>query len=328
MALSDTAIRNAKPREKPFKMGDSDGLFLLVQPSGGKLWRLKHRIEGLEKKLSLGTYPEVGLGEARKRRDAARELLAAGKDPAREKQQAKLRAKAASGDTFEEIAKEYGLKREREGLSPRTAEKATYYLAHLTPSLGRLPIGEITPTDILGVLRKIEAKGSFETARRVLQLASRVCRFAVATARLGSDPTRDLKGALTTPKPKHFGAIVEAKGGGELLRAIDGYEGHAVTKLALALSPHVFVRPGELRHAVWEEIDLDAAIWAIPAEKMKMRRPHSISLSRQTIAIFETLRGITGPAGYAFPSIRTNSRPMSENTVNAALRRLGLPAMK
>lgn len=323
MALTDTAIRNAKAKEKPYKLGDSGGLFLLVQQSGGRLWRLKYRIDGKEKKLALGTYPEVSLSEARKRRDEARALLSAGKDPGREKQQAKHRERVAAGNTFAEIAQEYHDKRVREGLAPRTADKALYYLGHLAPVLGRLAIASITPSEVLSVLRRIEAKGNYETARRVLQLASRICRFAVATARLDSDPTRDLKGALTTPKPKHFGAIIDAKRVGELLRAIDGYEGHAATKLALQLSPHVFVRPGELRHAEWLEIDLGVGLWSIPAEKMKMRRPHAVPLSRQAVAIFQALHDITGPDGYAFPSIRTNSRPMSENTVNAALRRLG-----
>jgi integrase len=323
MALSATAVRNAKPRAKPYKMGDSLGLFLLVEPSGGKLWRLKYRVDGREKKLAIGAYPEVALAEARKRRDEAREDLAAGKDPSREKQQAKYRAKLAAANTFGEIAQEFIDKRRREGLSTSTADKSEYYISRLGPAFARLPISSIAPPDILAVLRRIEAKGNYETARRVLQLAGRVFRYAVATARLTSDPSRDLRGALTAPTPKHYGAIIEAKRAGELLRAIDGYEGQVLTKLALQLSPHVFVRPGELRHAEWEEIDLEGALWTIPATKMKMRKAHLVPLSRQSVEFLRLAHAVTGPSGYVFPSIRTRTRPMSENTVNAGLRRLG-----
>jgi len=176
---------------------------------------------------------------------------------------------------------------------------------------------------LLAVLRRIEARGNYETALRVLQLSGRVFRYAIATARLTSDPSRDLRGALTSPKAKHYGAIIEAKRAGELLRAIDGYEGQVLTKLAMQLSAHVFVRPGELRHAEWSEIDLEGALWTIPAEKMKMGRPHAVPLSRQSVALFRQLQDISGPSGFVFPSIRTRTRPMSENTVNAGLRRLG-----
>lgn len=323
MALTDTTIRNAKPRDKEYKLSDSGGLYLLVTPAGGKLWRQKFRADGREKKLAIGAYPEISLGDARKRRDEARELIATGKDPAREKQQAKHRAKVSAANTFGEIAKEFLDKRRREGLSTSTADKSEYYISRMGSVITRLPISEIGAADLLAVLRRIEAKGNYETARRVLQLSGRVFRYAVATARLSSDPSRDLRGALTAPTPKHYGAIIEAKRAGELLRAIDGYEGQVVTKLAMQLSPHVFVRPGELRHAEWSEIDLDAALWIIPAGKMKMRKPHHVPLSKQSVELFRQLLAITGPSGYVFPSIRTRTRPMSENTVNAGLRRLG-----
>lgn len=323
MALTDTAIRNAKPRPKAYKLGDAMGLFLLVQPSGGKLWRLKYRIDGREKKLGFGTYPEVSLIEARRRRDEAREVLAMGKDPSREKQQAKHRAMASAANTFGEIAREFIDKRRREGLSASTADKSEYYISRMGPVIARLPIAEISAPDLLAVLRRIEVKGNYETAGRVLQLAGRVFRYAVATARLASDPSRDLRGALTAPQPKHYGAIVEAKRAGELLRAIDGYEGQFITKLAMQLAPHVFVRPGEMRHAEWSEIDLDKSLWTIPAGKMKMGKAHNVPLSRQSVELFRQLHEITGPAGYVFPSIRTRTRPMSENTINAGLRRLG-----
>lgn len=326
MALTDIAIRNAKPRAKPYKMGDAFGLFLLVQPSGGKLWRLKYRIDGKEKKLALGTYPSVSLGDARRRRDEAREFIASGKDPAREKQREKVRSRLQVENTFAALAAEYCDKRKRDGQkawAAGTASRSEYLLSLLNVSIGRLPIEEIEPADVLGAIRRIEAKGKLESARRTLQLAGAVFRYAVATARLRSDPTRDLKGALTAPSVTHYGAITEPKRVGELLRAIDGYEGQGLTKLALQLAPHVFVRPGELRQARWEEIDLDAALWTIPAEKTKMRKPHRVPLSRQALAVLMEVRGATGPAGFVFPSIRTRTRPMSENTINAALRRLG-----
>ena len=323
MALSDVAVRNAKPREKGYKLSDGGGLYLLVTPAGGKLWRLKFRMDGREKKLAIGAFPEIGLGDARRRRDDARELIAVGKDPSREKQQAKHRAKVSAANTFGEIAKEFLDKRRREGLSSATADKSEYYVSCMGPLIARLPISEIAAPDLLAVLRRIEARGNYETARRVLQLSGRVFRYAVATARLTSDPSRDLRGALTTPQPKHYGAITDAKRAGELLRAIDGYDGQVVTKLAMQLSPHVFVRPGELRHAEWSEVDLDAGLWTIPASKMKVRKPHQVPLSSQSVELFRQLQAITGPTGYVFPSIRTRTRPMSENTVNAGLRRLG-----
>lgn len=323
MPLTDTAVRSAKPKAKPYKMADALGLFLLVQPTGGKLWRLKYRIDGKEKKLALGVYPETSLATARQLRDQARTLIASGIDPGIEKQRAKQRAQANAGNTFGEVAQEFIAKRRREGLSDSTGDKSEYYISRLGVALAHMPISEIGAPDLLASLRKIEAKGNHETARRVLQLAGRVFRYAVATARLASDPSRDLRGALTAPQPKHYGAIIDAKRAGELLRAIDGYEGQELTKIALRLSPHVFVRPGELRQAEWEEIDLDGALWTIPEAKMKMRKPHMVPLSRQSVELLRAAFEITGPKGYVFPSIRTRTRPMSENTVNAGLRRLG-----
>ena len=326
MALTDIAIRNAKARPRPYKLADALGLFVLVQPSGGKLWRLKYRVDGREKKLGFGTYPEVSLSDARKRRDEARELVASGKDPSREKQRDKARARIDAGNTFTAIANEYCAKRRRDGekaWAPATASRSEYLLSLLNGAIGRLAINEIEPADVLTAIRRIEGKGNLESARRTLQLASSVFRYAVATARLASDPTRDLRGALTAPTVTHYGAITEASRVGELLRAIDGYAGQGHTKLAMQIAPHVFVRPGELRHADWGEIDLDAALWTIPAAKTKMRKPHHVPLSRQAGALFREMREATGPSGYVFPSIRTRTRPMSENTINAGLRRLG-----
>jgi integrase len=274
----------------------------------------------------MGAYPEVSLSDARKRREDARALLAHGKDPSREKQKDKLRSRIQAADTFRVIADEYCAKRRRDGVkgwAPATATRSEYLLSLLNNSIGGLPIAEIEPADVLAAIRKIENKGNLESARRTLQLSSMVFRYAVATARLRSDPTRDLRGALTAPTVTHYGAVTEPAKAGQLLRSIDGYEGSGITKLALQLAPHVFVRPGELRHAEWCDIDLDQAIWIIPAGKTKMRKAHHVPLSRQSVAILQEVFAVTGPTGYVFPSIRSRKRPMSDNTLNAALRRLG-----
>lgn len=326
MALTDVAIRKAKAGAKAIKLTDGGGMHLLVTPAGGKLWRLKYRIDGREKLLALGAYPEVSLGEARRRREEARELIALGKDPSREKQREKLRSRIKAADTFKAICDEYCEKRRRDGQrgwAPATATRSEYLLSLVCGSIGRLPIGEIEPADVLTAIRRIEGKGKLESARRSLQLTGAVFRYAVATARLASDPTRDLRGALTAPTVTHYGAITDPIKVGQLLRAIDDYDGSGITKLALQIAPHVFVRPSELRHAEWNEIDLDGALWIIPAGKMKMRKAHQIPLSRQTVALFRDVRAVTGQTGYVFPSVRTRTRPMSENTINAALRRLG-----
>lgn len=326
MPLTDVSIRKVKAGPKAIKLSDGGGMFLLVTPAGGKLWRFKYRIDGREKLLAIGSYPEIGLGEARRRREEARELVAKGKDPSREKQREKTRARLQAADTFKAICDEYCLKRRKDGQkgwAPATAIRSEYLLSLVCGSIGKLPIGEIEPADVLAAIRRIEGKGKRESARRSLQLTGAVFRYAVATARVGSDPTRDLRGALTAPTVTHYGAITDAKKAGELLRAIDGYEGSGITKLALQIAPHVFVRPGELRHAEWSEIDLNAAIWTIPAGKMKMRKAHQVPLSQQAVALLREAFRATGPTGYVFPSIRTRKRPMSENTINAGLRRLG-----
>jgi integrase len=318
------SIRNAKPKERPYKLGDSLGLFLLVQPSGGKLWRLKYRLAGKEKKLALGTYPAIGLPDARAARDVARSLLASGGDPSLEKQRSKQRAHMNASNLFDDIAREYVAKRVAEGWANRTAEKALYHLSLLSAGIGRFPVTEIQPADVLAVLKRVEAKGNLETVRRMLQFAGAVLRYAVATARLASDPTRDLRCALIAPKVKHHGALLKPIEVGGLLRAIEGYDGHYITRSALQISPHVFVRPGELRQATWQEVDLEAAVWTIPAAKMKMRREHHVPLSRQSVAMLQSLKlAQGGRTELIFPSIRSTARPMSENTVNAALRRLG-----
>ena len=326
MALTDIAIKAAKPREKPYKLHDVQGLFLLVNPSGSKLWRLKFRVSGKEKLLALGSYPQTSLGEAREARDKARKSLAAGNDPAMEKQREKRARLVSAENTFDAIAKEYCAKRKRDGDKPWsqvTADKAEWLLGMLSPVIGKMPVTEIKPADLLAAVRPIEKRGHLESARRALQRAGSVLRYAVATARLGSDPSRDLRGALTAPTVINRAAIVEPQEVGRLLRAIDGYEGRGLTKQALQLLSHLFCRPGELRLAHWPEFELDKAVWSIPAGRMKMRKAHFIPLSDQTVAVLREVQKITGRTeGYVFPGNITG-RPLSENTLNAALRRLG-----
>ncbi len=323
MALTDTQVRNAKPQSKPYKLSDTEGLFLFVTPAGGKLWRLKYRLAGKEKLLALGKYPQVALAEARKSKDKARKSLADGADPAVLKQRAKHQSFNDGGNTFAAIAAEYIAKRKREGLAQPTVTKAEYFLKNLMPRIGRLPVKDITAADILASVRKLERSDALESAKRTLQFAGRVLSYAVVTQRLKSNPARDLRGALTSHDVKHHAAILNPLKVGELLRAIDGYEGFPLTRLALQLSPHVFKRPGEVRAARWTEIDLEAGVWTIPSQRMKKRREHSVPLSQQAIAILSEAKKLSAHSPFVFPSVRTPTRPMSENTVNAALRRLG-----
>lgn len=244
MALTDIAIRGAKHGPKPIKLADEKGLFLLLQPSGGKLWRLKYRFSGKEKKLSLGRYPDVPLKEARRRRDEARTIIADGIDPGAQKQAATLASKLSAATTFEAVADEYLAKAAREGRAAVTIRKSRWLLSLMVPDLGALPVADITPAQLLAAIRKIEAKGHLETARRMRSLAGRVFRYAVATSRATSDPSGLLHGALTAPTVKHHSAIVEPDRVGALLNAIEGYDGQPLTRLALKLTPHLFVRPG------------------------------------------------------------------------------------
>ena len=328
MALTDTAVRAAKPRDKDYKIADSGGLYLLVTPSGGRLWRFKFRLHGIEKKLAFGRYPDVSLSEARKARDAAREAASAGNDPAAAKRRNRIAAKVAAGTTFCDVAREYIDKAEREGRAPTTIAKLRWIRQLLLPSIGNRPIDQIEAHELLPVLRQQEAAGILETAKRTRAFASRVFRYAVATARAKTDPASLLVGAVTAPRPKHLAAIVEAKRAGELMRAIEAYHGQPSTRFALALLPHVFVRPGELRQAEWSEIDFDAAVWRIPAERMKKRREHAVPLSRQSLAILENLRVLTGDGRFTFPALGRHGRPLSENTITLALRRMGFSAQE
>jgi integrase len=317
MPLTVAAIQGAKPHQKAYKLFDGGGLFLLIHPNGGRYWRLKYRIHGREKLLALGTFPDVTLAKARARRDEARKLVADKADPAIAKQA----EKAAGGDTFRVLALEWLSK---QSLARATLDKATWIFEQLLfPELGDRPIRVINAPDILAVLRKIEARGAVETAHRAKQRASQVFRYAIATGRATHDPAADLRGALTPKDVEHRAAITEPKRVGELLRAIDGYVGQPSTHYALKLAPYVFVRPGELRAAEWSEFDLERAEWRIPAERMKMGEMHIVPLAPQAVDILRAIQPLTGSGRFLFPSLRTVSRPISEGTVNAALRRLG-----
>ncbi|QJB69873.1 integrase arm-type DNA-binding domain-containing protein [Parasphingorhabdus halotolerans] len=324
MALKDTEIRALQPKLTPFKVADGKGLYIEVFPNGSKLWRLKFRSNGKEKRLALGKYPDVTLAKARAKCNEARAKIADGVDPAAEKQRLKIQAVLDSGNTFAGVAEDYiETKLVRERKAQGTLVKARWFLELLTPAIGFRPIAEIEPAEILAPLKKIERKGNFETAKRCRAFASRVFRFGVATARCKADPTALLQGALIAPKVTHHAAITDPAKVGELLRAIDSYTGSPITKYAMQIAPHVFVRPGELRHAEWLEIDVDDAIWHIPAGKMKARRPHDVPLTAQVLASLADIRELTGSGRYIFPSLQTPLRPMSENTINAAFRRMG-----
>ena len=323
MALTDTAIRKAKPKEKPYKVADERGMYLEVMPNGSKYWRMKYRHNGKEKRLALGVYPDVPLADARDRRDQARKRLANGIDPGAAKQAEKRTARAETQDSFEALAREWFAK-----YSPRWAASHSNKIIRrmerdIFPWIGKQPIAQISAQDLLAVLRRIESRGAIETAHRAHQNCGQVFRYAVATGRAERDPSGDLRGALSLSKKRHHASITDAKEIGPLMRALEGYQGSFVTKCALRMAPRVFVRPGELRKAEWPEFDLDNAEWRIPAEKMKKRVPHIVPLSTQAVAILRDLHALTGEGKYVFPSTRSSSRPMSENTVNGALRRLG-----
>ena len=323
MGLTAVAIKAAKGRDKQYKLTDSDGLHLLVMPSGQRYWRMNYRHLGRYKTLAFGVWPEVDLADARAKRDEARRVLAKGIDPAEKLKLDKIAVSVAAANTFQAVADEWVAKIEQEGLSPVTLKKIRWLLSFTYPALGKRPIADISPHELLAVLRTVEVRGRHESAKRIRATCSQVFRYAIATARADRDVAADLKGALIVPKVTHRAAITTPREAGALLRAIQGFEGHPVTLSALKLLPHVFVRPGELRFAEWDDFDLEKAVWTIPAHKTKMRRVHSVPLSRQAL---EIIAGIETDKRYSkllFPSLRSIHRPMSENTINAALRRLG-----
>lgn len=322
MALSDMQIRALKPRDKVYKITDERGLYLEVHPTGSRLWRYKYLFMGKDKRIALGRYPDVGLAEARRRRADARDDLDKGIDPSAQRKRKKLVAIYEAANTFGQIAQEYLDKMFKDDRAETTISKARWLLLQLEP-IADSPITDLRPIDVLAALKRLEAHGKFETARRCRSFASRVFRYAVATGRGEADPTTMLRGALVVPKTTHHAALLEPKDVGALLRAIDGYSGHRITRIAMQVAPHVMARPGELRMALWHEFDLVEALWRIPAERMKMRRPHLVPLSRQVVAHLEELQPLTGPEGYVFPAFHTWKRPLSENTINQAFRRMG-----
>lgn len=320
--LTAVAIRNAKPGDKAQRLFDGGGLYLEVMPNGSRYWRMKYRHAGKEKRLALGVYPEVTLSAARNGRDAARAAIRDGRDPMADRKADKARAKLSAENTFQGIADEW-LDRQRGKLAAVTATKAEWLLGMAHAEIGARPIAEVTAREILALLQKIEATGRHETAHRVKQRIGQVFRYAIATGRAERDPSADLRGALTPVVTTSRAAVTSPDAVADLLRAIYAYQGQPATVAALKLAPLLFVRPGNLRAMEWSELDLDAAEWRIPAGKMKMRAEHVVPLAPQAVAILRELHGLTGRGRYCFPSIRTPDRPMSENTVNASLRRLG-----
>ena len=321
--LTDKQIQNVKARAKLYRLADGEGLHLEVSPAGGKLWRFRYRYGGKEKMLALGKYPEVRGPEARKRAGAARQAVSEGRDPSAEKQAAKERERIAADASFEAVARQWHAKIE---LADSTREKhLAFFEKDVFPWIGKRPIAELAAPDLVAVIRRIEGRGAVDIAKRTHNLCGRVFRYAVGHGLCERDPSRDieLRDILPSSSVQHHASVTDPNEAAALLRAIDGFTGSFVTRCALRLAPLVFVRPGELRHAEWTEFDFDKAEWRIPAAKMKMREQHIVPLSRQAIAILQEIQPLTGQGRYVFPGERTIERPMSENTINAALRRMG-----
>lgn len=324
MPLTATTVRNAKPGEKIKKLFDGGGLYLEVSPRGGKWWRLKYRFGGKEKRLSLGVYPDVSLKDARKRRDEARKLLANDIDPSENRKASKTAKVERAANSFEVVAREWFAKHSvnwAENHADRTIRRLE---RDIFPWIGGKAIADITAPKLLEVIRRIEQRGALETAHRALGNCGQVFRYAVATGRAERDPTGDLRGALPPVKGTHFASVTEPKKVAEVLRTLDGYEGTLPVRCALRLGPLVFVRPGELRHAEWADIDLDAAEWRYTVKKTNT--PHIVPLSRQAVAILRELQALTGNGQYVFPSARNpkGDKPMSDNAILAAMRRMGI----
>ncbi|MGH8144588.1 MAG: tyrosine-type recombinase/integrase, partial [Steroidobacteraceae bacterium] len=311
MPISEYQIRAAKPREKPYKLTDGQGLVLLIAPTGARLWRLRYRFAGREGMISVGSYPATSLKEARERRDAARKQIEAGLNPSSIRAEARERREV----TFEALAMEWLT---RQTFTEKTRIKAEWMIHDLVvPYIGSRPINELTAPEILAVLRRIEARGRLETCHRAKWRIGQIIRYAVATGRALRDPTGDLRGALKAPKTVNRSAITAPRRFGELLLAIDEYRGQGGTWAALRLAPLLFVRPGELRGAEWKEFTLEGESpeWRIPAERMKMKEEHIVPLSRQAIGILKELQTFTGRGTFLFPSLRTSQRPISDNTL-------------
>lgn len=323
MPLTDPKIRQAKPGKKPARFYDEKGLYLEVAPSGGKWWRFKYRFGGKEKRLSLGVYPEVTLAQARGKRDEARQLVADGIDPGVNRKALKAARADRAANSFEVVAREWHDKQSAAWVDAHGGRILKRLERDIFPWLGGRPVAEITPPELLATIRRIEERGAIETAHRAIANCAQVFRYAIATGRATTDPSRDLRGALTPIKGEHFAAITDPKRVPDLLSALDGYQGTLTVRCALRLAPLVFVRPGELRNAQWADIDLDAAEWRFTVSKTKTE--HIVPLSRQAVAILNELHPLTGTGRYVFPGARSPKRPMSENAILAALRGAGIP---
>lgn len=321
--LTDTAIRKAKPGPKPTKLRDGGGLYVQLNPDGSRWWRWAYRrpVTGKRNTLSLGTYPEVSLADARGRQAEARRLLASGIDPGEHRKAAKVAGVEKAANSFEVVTREWLGK--QKWVESYRCKVVAWMDNDVFPWIGGRPVAELAAPDFLRVARRIEERGAIESAHRIMQNCGQVMRYAVATGRADRNPVADLRGALAPPMERHHAAITDPRELGGLLRAIDAYAGDASTRAALRLAPLVFVRPGELRHAEWSEIDLDAGEWSIPAHKMKMREPHLVPLSSQAVAILRDLQPLTGHRQYVFPGGRSPKRPLSDNALTAALRRMG-----
>lgn len=331
MPLTDTAVRNAKPGRtpagisttKPYKMGDAGGLYLEVAPAGGKYWRLKYRFGGTEKRLALGVYPDVKLAMARERRDEARRLLADGIDPSEHRKATKAMRAERAANSFEAVAREWYAKKAPTWAASHGDKVIRRLERDVFPWVGARPVADLNAPELLAVLRRIEGRGTVETAHRALQNTGQVFRYAIATGRAERDPSGDLRGALAPMKHEHFAAVTDAKAIGPLLRKLDGHTGTLIVQSALRLAPLVFVRPGELRTAEWADIDLDAAEWRYIVTKT--RTPHIVPLASQATAILRELHPLTGHGRYVFPGVRDHEKPMSDAAIRAAMQRLGVP---
>ncbi len=323
MPLNDLLIRNAKPLAKAYKLSDEKGLFLLVHPNGSRYWRYKYYFGGKEKLLALGVYPEVKLAEARDKRDRARKFLDEHIDPSIAKRTAKNAAILGAENTFEIVAREWHLKFLPNWTEGHANRIITRLENDIFPWIGKRPVDEVTAPELLGALRRIEKRGAADTAHRILQNCGQILRYAIATGRAQRDVAADLRGALAPEQRSHYPTITDPKAIGNLLRAINDYEGAFTTRCALRLAPLFFVRPGELRQAEWSEFNFETKEWRIPASKMKMGEMHIVPLPTQAIKVLEELKPLTGKGKYLFPGVRYPDRAMSDNTLNCALRRMG-----
>lgn len=325
MPLTDAKLRTTKPGPKPLKLSDFEGLFLLVKPTGSRLWRMAYRFDGKQKVLALGSYPDVSLRDARKAKDDARELLAAGRDPAHLRKVTKLKAKVGAGNTFAMVANEWFAARSNDWVDTYSERLRARLDGDMIPDLGRRPIAEIEPIELLACVRKIEERDAPEMARRVLQMASAIFRYGVATGRCPRDPAQDLRGALKSPGPGKRRASLKPSELPEFMRNLAEYNGDEQTKLAVLLIAHTFVRTSEVRFAAWDEFeDLEGELplWRIPAERMKMRREHLVPLTPQVVQLLEKIRALSRGSRLLFPS-NTRSGVISENTMIYALYRMG-----